>query len=201
MTGKPSRKATITRRCFVAIAIPDEVRAQLKRAQSRLKRLNIRARWIPEENIHLTLAFLGDVPLDRIHYAAGAIDAACADHAPFTTEATQLGYFGRRGRPRTIWSGVASGAEAITAIQSSIAEALTWNGFDLEQRPFTPHITIARIKLPKRKPDLVSHIEHDAHQCFGAIPVTQVLLMQSVLHATGPEHIMLHASRLPQNKG
>ncbi len=66
MTSKPTRTATITRRCFVAIALPNEVQQSLARAQTRLKRTGLKAKWVPPENIHLTLAFLGDVLLDRI---------------------------------------------------------------------------------------------------------------------------------------
>ncbi len=192
-----TRTATITRRCFVAIALPDDVSKGLARAQSRLKRTGIRnIKWMRPENIHLTLAFLGNIPLDRIRDAAGAVDAAVLGHTPFEAEATQLGCFGKRGAPRVIWSGIEAGRQELISLQASLAKALRLNGFELEKRDYSPHLTLARIRVPRRNAELVDHLEHDSHRDFGIIPVKTLLLMESILHPEGPEYVILHAADL-----
>ena len=196
MTTKSSRKATITRRCFIAITVPESVRTQIQRAQSRMKRGGFKASYVRPANIHLTLAFLGDVLLDRIHNAAGAVDAGVLGHAPFSLEAAQLGYFGKRGSPRAIWSHIEGDVDRLRALQADLTEALILNAFPLDGRKFMPHLTMARIRTPKRNVPLVDHLKNDAHQKFGTIPVTQLLLIESILHPEGPEYVVLHASDL-----
>jgi len=192
-----TRIATITRRCFVAIALPEEVLKSLARAQSRLKRTGIRnVKWMRPENIHLTLAFLGNIPLPRVHDAAGAVDAAVLGHSPFEAEAIRLGHFGKRGAPRVIWTGIQAGRNELIALQASLSDALRRNGFDLEERAFSPHLTIARVRVPKRNPQLIHHLQTDNHQEFGRFPVTQLLLMESILHPERPEYTVLHAAPL-----
>jgi 2'-5' RNA ligase len=197
MTNPP----TITRRCFIAVALPEQVQKNLARAQSRLNRMGIRkVKWMSPKAIHLTLAFLGNILIDRVHDAAAAVDTAVLSHAPFEAEATQLGYFGKRGAPRVIWTGIAAGRDELISLQASLADSLTLKGFELEERAFSPHLTIARIKIPKRSPELVDHLENDAHQKFGTIPVTRVHLIESILHPEGPEYVVLHTSDLRRAK-
>ena len=193
---KPRHLATITRRCFIAIALPNEVKQSLARAQSRLRHADFKVSFVPPANMHLTLSFLGDVLLSRIHDVAGAVDTAVLGHAPFAVKAAQLGYFGKRGSPRAIWSHISHDSEALIALQTSLAKALSLNGFPTEDRRFRPHLTIARIRIPKRNLPLVEHLEHDAHQEFGMIPVTHLHLIQSILQPTGVEYAILHTAPL-----
>lgn len=161
-----------------------------------MKRAGFKASYVQPVNIHLTLAFLGDVLIDRIHDAAGAVDTAVLGHQSFCVEAAKLGYFGKRGSPRAIWSHLEGEEDLLRALQTDLTEALILNDFPVEGRRFMPHLTIARIRTPKRNLPLVDHLENDDHQEFGAIPVTEALLIQSILHPTGPEYCVLHASPL-----
>jgi len=161
-----------------------------------MKQADFKASYVRPANIHLTLAFLGDVLMSRIHDAAGALDTAVLEHAPFDVEAAQLGYFGKRGSPRAIWSNIVGDLDRLTALQASLTEALMFNEFPVESRQFKPHLTIARIRKPKRDLPLVGHLEQDTHQHFGVIPVQKLLLIESTLHPEGPEYNILHAARL-----
>ena len=191
-----TRKATITRRCFIAIEVPEAVKKSLSRAQARLKQTDLRASYVRSANIHLTLAFLGDVLMSRIHDAAGALETAVLGHRPFDVEASQLGYFGKRGSPRAIWSHIGGNEDALRALQANLKEKLIESGFPMEQRRFTPHLTIARIRIPKRNLQLVDHLENDTHQKFGLIEVRELLLLESTLLPEGPEYHILHAATL-----
>jgi len=126
-------------RLFVAIPLPELVRAQLSLLQSGLQG----ARWISPENIHLTLRFIGEVPNDM----AGDIDAILADiSAPsFELALHGLDSFSRGRHPHTLWVGVAK-SEPLMRLQAKIETALVRTGLEPENRKFTPHITIARLR-------------------------------------------------------
>ncbi len=191
-----TKPATITRRCFIAIGIPDDVQKQLKRAQIRLKQAQFKLSYVHPENMHLTLAFLGDVLTSRIQDAAGAVGTAVLGSGPFQLEAHQLGYFGKRGSPRAIWSQIDGDLDQLIDLQKRLTDALVQNGFPLEGRKFRPHLTLARIRRPKRNLPLVDHLENDKHQYFGEIPVNELLLIESILHPDGPEYHILHTADL-----
>ena len=126
-------------RLFVAIPLPERVRTQLSMLQSGLQG----ARWIKPENIHLTLRFIGEVRNDL----AGDIDMALSEiTAPaFEVALEGIDSFSRGKHPHTLWVGVAK-SEPLMRLQAKIEKALVDTGLDPEDRKFTPHITIARLR-------------------------------------------------------
>lgn len=125
-------------RLFVAIEIPDPVKAQLAGLQNGLPG----ARWRPDEVLHLTLAFIGDT--DR-HGFEDAVDALAGIDAPaFSLTLADVGYFGDR-KPRAVWAGVKR-EDALLHLQDKVEAALRRYGFELERRKFTPHVTLAYLK-------------------------------------------------------
>jgi 2'-5' RNA ligase len=130
-------------RLFVAIPLPDFVRTQLSLLQSGLPG----ARWISSNNIHLTLRFIGEVPND----VAGDIDVALAEIAasPFDLALGGIDSFSRGKHPHTLWVGV-SKSDPLARLQAKIEKALVGARLEPENRKFTPHITIARLKDARR---------------------------------------------------
>ena len=130
-------------RLFVAIPLPEVIRTRLTMLQSGLQG----ARWIKPENIHLTLRFIGEVPNDL----AGDIDAALADIAApaFPLELDGIGSFSRGKHPHALWAGMAK-SEPLMHLQAKIESALVRGGLKPEERKFSPHITIARLKEMRR---------------------------------------------------
>jgi 2'-5' RNA ligase len=126
-------------RLFVAIPLPEPVRTQLTLLQSGLQG----ARWLKPENIHLTLRFIGEVRNDL----ASDIDMALSKISgpPFEMALEGIGNFGRGKRPHAMWAGVAK-SEPLMHLQAKIESALVRTGLDAEERKFSPHITIARLK-------------------------------------------------------
>ena len=126
-------------RLFVAIRPPDRVRQLLLGAMGGISD----ARWQSEDQIHLTLRFIGEV--DR-HRAGDVLAALGAIHHPrFEIAVNGLGTFDRRGQPETVWAGVAP-HEPLKALHKKVDQAIARVGVEPEQRAYLPHITLARLK-------------------------------------------------------
>jgi 2'-5' RNA ligase len=135
-------------RTFLALELPDHVRAALDGEIARLSaQLHIQS-WAKTEKLHLTLAFLGE--LDDAQLAAatdGAVEVAPM-FKPFPLQLAGLGTFGPPRAPRVIWAGVGGDVARLLALQAQLVGALAACGFPREERPFSPHLTLARIKAP-----------------------------------------------------
>ncbi len=134
-------------RLFVALRPPAAVRAGLLDTMDGISG----ARWQDDDQLHLTLRFIGEV--DRhaaadIHAALGAVH-----HPPFALVVAGLGMFDRRGMPETVWAGVAP-AETVRALHNKVDQALARVGIARDRRAFHPHITLARLNRGSGPPDL-----------------------------------------------
>ena len=126
-------------RLFVAIRPPDRIRDLLLAAMGGISG----ARWQTDEQLHLSLRFIGEV--DR--HAAGDIHAAlgAVHHPRFEIAVNGLGTFERRGQPEVVWAGVAP-QEPVKALHKKVDQALAQVGVEREQRAYLPHVTLARLK-------------------------------------------------------
>ncbi len=148
-------------RLFVALGLPDALRDELFAMCGGIPG----ARWVPEENYHLTLRFIGEVP----GWQAQEVDEALAGiRAPgFDLTLRGVGTFQRNGRIAALWVGVEK-AEPLVFLQSKVETALQRIGLEPERRRFAPHVTLARTeKAPPEK--LIAHVQ--AHNLFRAPPV------------------------------
>jgi 2'-5' RNA ligase len=148
-------------RLFVALGLPDELRTRLAFMARGLPG----ARWVPPENYHLTLRFIGEVAAPE----AEEIDHALAAlHAPaFSLVLSGIGTFSRNGRPATLYVGVDRNP-ALDHLQSKIETALQRAGLAPERRRFSPHVSLARLdNAPEDK--LVAYIQ--THNLFRSAPV------------------------------
>lgn len=126
-------------RLFVAIELPSVIR---RRMASLCVGIDS-ARWVAEENLHLTLRFIGEVPEDRAEDAAAALDGVRAES--FLIVLRGAGHFGSERRVRALWLGVEK-SEALIALRDRIESALVRCGLEPEGRNFHPHVTLARFR-------------------------------------------------------
>ncbi len=152
-------------RLFFAVPLPDEVREAIRpirdAVQSGVGDGQARIRWVRIESLHLTLRFLGPTPLDRAPDLGRAGERAASAVEPFEVRIGGAGAFPPAGRPRTLWLGLRAGAEGLARLAAELDSALagtSWPGQGApapahrdapphggrEERPFTPHLTIAR---------------------------------------------------------
>jgi 2'-5' RNA ligase len=135
-------------RIFIALALSDAARETLRREVRRLARALPDVRFAAPDDLHLTLAFLGEVD-DATLAQVIALGSDVASHSrPFELALAGLGVFGPPHAPRVVWAGVGGETPRLLALQHRLADALEALGFPREQRPFSPHLTLARLKRP-----------------------------------------------------
>ena len=133
-------------RTFLALDLPDAVTDVLRRQIARLSQTIPEVRWVDPASLHLTLAFLGELDDARLEAATQSAMVVASAHAPFTLRLANLGTFGSAHSPRVIWVGLAGEQAQLLALQAALTDDLAARGFPTEERPFAPHLTLARIK-------------------------------------------------------
>lgn len=191
-------------RCFIAVELTPEAREQLARLQQRLKAsLPAHAiRWTPPENIHLTLHFLGDVQTDRIDLVGRMLREVAAGFRPFALTLADLGSFPNTRRPRIVWVSVCGQTERLASLHTELgAELQKGIGFVPESRPYSPHLTIGRVKkeiAPGRLQELGRHLEQ-ARSAVGHLAdlyVDRIHLIRSELTSGGPIYTHIREATL-----
>ena len=134
-------------RSFIAIELPDDLKLALAQLQERLKAgKQLGVKWVDPYGIHLTLKFLGNIDIDRVSAITKAIETAVQGISPFHLEVKDLGAFPNLRRFQVVWVGVSGEVEKLGQLQQRIESKLTPLGFTAEARPFTPHLTLARLR-------------------------------------------------------
>ncbi len=137
-----------TIRAFVAIELPEDVRNTLKSTIEHIRGSIASAdiKWVPSANIHLTLKFLGRVRMEQTHEVRRRLMHVCEATPPMQLEAHTLGGFPSLRSPRVVWVGLSGDTSPLASLANRIDENLGELGFALETRPFTPHLTLARVR-------------------------------------------------------
>jgi len=176
-------------RCFIAIELPEELKAGLSQLQSRLKvGEQAGVKWVDPYSIHLTLKFLGSVAVDRIDEITGAIEEATQGTSPFHLEVKELGVFPNLRRVQVAWVGISGEVDKLGQLQRRIESNLARLGFAPESRPFTPHLTLARLRdraLPDERQRFGQLIASTRFEAAFTIDVNTISLMKSQLTREG----------------
>jgi RNA 2',3'-cyclic 3'-phosphodiesterase len=143
-------------RTFLAVDISPEGREALRREIASLTPVLPSVRWVNVASLHLTLAFLGELDDVRLAAAHEATQAAASQGTPFRLALDRLGTFGPARAPRVIWAGVGGEVEELRRIQSILANELDQRGFPPQEHPYSPHLTLARIKDRLPAPELTA---------------------------------------------
>jgi 2'-5' RNA ligase len=172
-------------RCFIAIKLPDEVRTQIESQIQELNHFTKMVRWIKADSLHLTLKFLGEIEADRVEQVKSTLERVKGVVPPFDLRFNGSGCFPGRKRPRVFWLGLdKEGVVPLSELQSWLEDQLWQVGFEKENRKFTPHLTIARVKGDENFSDLYSYI--DNHLFTGKkFNVDKIYLIRSYLRPTG----------------
>ena len=149
--------------------------------------------WTRPEGIHLTLKFLGDIRESQIQPLQGVLTRAAAPARPFTLEARGLGVFPTARAPRVLWIGLHGGPEELAVLrrlQAEVEEGAAALGFQKEARPFTPHLTLARVR-DRSAPGLDRLLEANRDRAVGTLTAASIGLIRSELRPAGPIYTTL----------
>jgi 2'-5' RNA ligase len=198
---RPARETVNTDwRLFLAVPMPDDVRERIRALVERLEPNEWPMRWIDPDNAHLTLHFLGDTPPEEAAILRMALPAIVAQHGAFDLRTAGLGVFPKLQRPRVLWLGIFGPAHRLESLFNELGDVLDEMGFPIEERPFSPHITLGRVRdlnnSPLRQlPDaLRAAIDEMAAEGLAdpkqglPFPVDEVLLMRSHLEREGARY-------------
>jgi len=171
-------------RLFIAVELPEEVKKALGRLQIDLRG----GRWVPRDQLHLTLAFLGnqeDALVGRLHEALTVLREAA-----FTLHLSSCGAFPDSRRPRVIWAGIQP-EQRLKHLAMRVQDVVAGCGVQLEERPFAPHITLARFKGPTDGVAVSGWIRGASNAVKQTMPVREFVLFESRLTAGGAIHTPL----------
>jgi RNA 2',3'-cyclic 3'-phosphodiesterase len=189
-----------TYRTFIAIELPLHIRHLIKAHIDQLRSAfpRVRASWSREDNLHLTLKFLGEVPVARTGALFNACREAVKQAGPFELMVKGCGSFPPHGKPKVLWIGIeeAETSESrLHQLHAAIEDSCAAHGFEREERPYHPHLTIARVREAKNTRALADrHKQTDfAAEMF---TVSEVVVFRSELSSAGSKHSPLSRHRL-----
>ncbi|HEY3062478.1 MAG TPA: RNA 2',3'-cyclic phosphodiesterase [Chloroflexota bacterium] len=173
-------------RLFFAVELPAEVRAAL----GRLRSGGDDYRWVDAAQLHMTLAFLGEQPEEALPQLEQIGATAAGGSSAGKLRLAEAGSFGPRSAPRVLWVGLGGGLPDLLALQANLARELRAGGFVLEDRPFSPHITLARRheRAAAGRPEWPPSADRIPS---GTIPLRELVLFQSKLSPKGASYIAL----------
>jgi 2'-5' RNA ligase len=183
-------------RVFVAINPSAEMRARLAEASRRLREGGYPVRWVPPDNVHVTLKFLGEIADGRVEEVCSAADAAVGEAAAFELAVGGFGAFPTLRRPRVLWTGIGR-SEKLEMLHARAEDGLAELGYPREDRAFRPHLTIGRAQKHARPnefnglDELVEKLEYD-----DVFQVRSVDVMRSRLMPSGALYDVIHSAEL-----
>ncbi len=187
-------------RTFIAISLPEEISQNLNRVISELKELlaGKPLRWTPVKNIHLTLKFLGDVSSKNLDVLIKTIAVEAEQYSAFDINIGNFGVFPSASRPRVLWVGVEA-SKPLHGIQAGIDQATSRLGYPKEERPFSPHLTLARVSRDASSSEtrVISQAVSNYEAGFlGAFQVEEIHLYRSDLQPGGAVYTRLSSVKL-----
>jgi 2'-5' RNA ligase len=178
-------------RTFIAVELPPEVRGRAARLQQSLAESGANVRWVERDNIHLTLKFLGEIEDVQVAAVCRVLQQVAAGSEPFELEVTGVGAFPNAERPRTLWVGIDGGADALIAMHGRLDAALAQLGYRPDERRFSPHVTIGRLRNSRDSRRLAAALAEKADWKAGAVSVDEAVVMASELTPQGARYTVM----------
>ena len=171
-------------RTFIAVNLPDEIKKNVAEATASLKKIDSGIKWVEPQNLHLTLKFLGwveDRRLPEVVEIAGKVGAPS-----FKLKLAGVGSFPEGKSPRVLWVDIIEGAAELKAIASRLEKDYSSAGFRTEEREFSPHLTIGRVKEKRGIDKVMEEMGKLAGVGFGECVIQNIEIMKSTLSREGP---------------
>lgn len=178
-----------TKRLFLALELPDSIRAALTTLQKELQKSGADVKWVEPHNLHITLKFLGDVALDRIPKILSALKKILPEKTTLPLTLNSAGAFPSKNAPRVIWAGFNEQLPRLKPLVEKIETALAALGFPKDDKPFFAHATLGRVRSPQNKITLAEKIiESGSRMQPREFSVDGIRLIESRLTSAGPTY-------------
>lgn len=192
-------------RAFIAIELPQNIKDAIERQTVRLRQTlgNDLVRWVPAQNMHVTLKFLGDIAASHVEFLKQMLARESESHQQFDLQIGGLGSYPTSKRPRVLWVGLHAPAD-LASLQKSIEAGACRLGYEQEERPFSPHLTLGRVRQnlsPADLPKIRSALDNIQLGNIGTARVDSVHLIRSDLQPSGSIYTNLFSAPLTKTRG
>ena len=182
-------------RSFIAIPVPSERIEALEQSVKHLdEEIGRHVRWVRPEGIHLTLKFMGDIPAATAERVLEALLPVTAGFNSFQLSISGLGVFPNSRRPRVLWAGLDGGLKSLSELHMAVDEAVEKLGLPKDQRPFSPHLTLGRVRRDAAEGQLQKIGEAMSSTKIPSVPAwlaDTVNLMRTELDPAGSRHYLM----------
>lgn len=178
-------------RLFVAVEITGEIRKKLAEFQDELKEVDADVGWVAPENLHITLKFIGSIDEEKIETVTNMIKDSLTHIKPFDLDYTGVGTLPKEKNPRVIFADVIDMGGILAKIHERLDNQFMALGVEHEDRKFSAHLTVGRIKTRRNIRRLIENLNSYQGFDFGSDRVAQVVLMKSDLLPKGPVYTKL----------
>ena len=190
-------------RAFIAIDLPDQLQDALEKQITRLRQPlgDELVRWVPTQNMHLTLKFLGTIAASHLEFLKQLITQTAESHNPFDMQISGIGSFPNSKQARILWAGIHAPAE-LSSLQKSLEAGTTRLGYEAEERPFSPHLTLGRVRQnidPTGMQKIRTTLATIQLGNIGSARVDSIHLYKSELHSSGSIYTKLFSAPLKKH--
>jgi 2'-5' RNA ligase len=187
-------------RTFIAIELPQSLQSAIEKQTARLRQAigDDGVRWIPTQNLHLTLKFIGNIAASHIDFLKQLLSQTADSHSPFDLRIGGIGSFPNSKMPRVLWAGIHAPME-LAFLQKNLEAGATRLGYERDARPFSPHLTLGRVRQgvdPASLQKIRSALERIQIGEIGSARIDHVHLYKSELHSAGSVYTKLFSAPL-----
>jgi len=183
-------------RVFIAIPLPTELKVKLIALQQEFRRFPLEATWVREAGFHITLKFFGEVEPTQIPSIVSCMIETTHHYSRFALTLSGVGVSPHESRPRVLWVGIQDETGVLAQLQHALEERLAQIGYGAEDRPFTPHLTLARLKHVPRRGEFITCVSAHRQVSLGHLHVDHLELLESQLHPAGARYSTIRAAYL-----
>jgi 2'-5' RNA ligase len=183
-------------RAFIAIPLSVDLQMKVESLQREFRHLPIEAAWVKDAGFHITLKFLGEIDPARVASIISCLIEVTKGYQPFSITLTGVGVFPHESHPRVLWVGIQDDGGYLVQLQRTLEASLSKIGFQPEERPFTPHLTLARLKQITRRAEFLACVSRHRETTIGALLVNHLDLLESRLHPSGARYLTVEAVAL-----
>lgn len=177
-----------TKRIFLGIDLPQELKEKIIELQGKLKKTGADVKWVEPDNFHFCLKFFGNITGPQMKKIISATEEVLKGQKRFAVKVEKLGAFPSNTNIRVVWTGSTKGSEELIALSNNLDEAFGKAGFEKEERPFMPHITLGRVRSNQGKDLLKAEVIHNVPIIIGEFEVKELALYESKLSPKGPKY-------------